>query len=253
MSRVAVTLLGGWLSLCFLISGASMAMATEHARRAVVLHAGNDAKEADTQTETKMISEQPLKEPARQVPVEPFDEPARDESENEPEKPAREAAEKKQADESGAEPKNKALKKAPEKSTRPPAAKAREEKPEKKTKARVKKGSSAKEAEMTVPRLPIRKPRKPVFRMKKEDKKPPKKFAPQSSARDKKLCKVLQKCRNAFIKCKSKIKHPDQSEPWIIAKEVCGGHYKTCVEKDFQPGEWFMTRWFYFQELNCGE
>jgi hypothetical protein len=250
MSRIAVALLGGWLSLCFLISGASMAMATEHAHRAVVLHAGNDA---DTTTERKKVSENPVKEPARQVPVEPFDEPARDESEKEPEKPAGEAAEKKQADESGAESKNKALKKAPEKSTKPPAAKAREEKPEKKTKARVRKGSSAKEAEMTVPGLPIRKPRKPVFRKKKESVKARKNPALPSGVRNKKLCKVLQKCRNEFIKCKSKIKHPDQSEPWIIAKEVCGGYYKTCVEKEFQPGEWFMTRWFYFQELNCSE
>lgn len=256
MWRVIATLLCGWLSLCLLNSGAGMAMATESAHHAVVLLASNHTKDvqkdADTQPGTSKASEKPVKEPARQVPVEPFDKPTKVESKKEPEKSSGGAAEKKEANESGAVSKIKALKKTPEKSTKTPTAKASEVKPEKKTTEPVKKGYSAKKTEMTVPGLPIRKPRKPVYRKKQDTKKAGRKPVLPKSAREKKLCKALQKCRNEFIKCKSKIKHPDQSEPWIIAKELCGGHYKTCVEKDFLPGEWFMTRWFYFQELNCG-
>ena len=102
------------------------------------------------------------------------------------------------------------------------------------------------------PDTPGRKPRKPATRSRAatEKKKP---SAPTTrSERDKHLCKALQACRNEFVRCKSKIKHPDQSEAWSIAKEACGEHYKTCVAKDFQSGEWFFTRWFYFKELDCG-
>ena len=100
------------------------------------------------------------------------------------------------------------------------------------------------------PGLPVRKPPKPDVRRapaKSSAKKPPS----SKTARDKVLCKALQACRNSFRKCKDKIKYPDQSEPWIIAKEECGAVYKTCVEKDFRSGEWTLTRWFYFGELQC--
>ena len=239
-----------------------MAMAAQGMQHAQTVLASNHTKDtqkdAGTQAETKAV-EETLKEPARQVPVEPFDEPAstdetsKNEAEKKLEKPTGDAVEKTEVDETAGEPEEKSVKKAPDPSTGSPDVKAKEDKPAIETKKPVKQDASANEAEMTVPGLPIRKPRKPVFRKKRDDKKSQKKPAPPSSARDKELCKMLQKCRNAFIKCKSKIKHPDQSEPWIIAKEVCGSHYKTCVEKDFQGGEWFMTRWFYFQELNCGE
>jgi len=69
--------------------------------------------------------------------------------------------------------------------------------------------------------------------------------------RDKVLCRVLQVCRNGFVACKARIKYPDQSEAWIIAKEECGAHYKVCIEKDFRGGEWLFTRWFHFWQLNC--
>ena len=104
---------------------------------------------------------------------------------------------------------------------------------------------------VTQPGLPIRKPPKPKLRRKPAAKKSSKKPLSQGTERDMMLCRALQACRNVFIECKSKIKHADQSEAWIIAKEECGAHYKTCVEKDFQQGEWFFTRWFYFQELKC--
>jgi hypothetical protein len=228
MSRITAALLAGWLSLCVLYNGTGIAVAKEHANHIPFLlvsnHTEDAQKGATTQAETKKTAEKPVKAPAQQVPVEPIDEPAGDEAGKEPGKPSRGGGEKKAAD-----------------------------KPVKAIKKPVKERSSAKRSKTTVPGLPVRKPRKSVFSNKKDTKKARKKSAPPSNARDKKLCKALQKCRNAFVKCKSKIKHPDQSEPWIIAKEVCGDHYKTCVEKDFQDGEWFMTRWFYFQELNCGE
>ena len=261
MSRITAALLAGWLSLCVLYNGTGMAMAKEHANHIPFLlvsnHTEDAQKGAGTQAETKKRGEKPVKAPAQQVPVEPVEEPARDEAGKEPGKPSRGGGEKKAADKPSGEPDEKASKKATKKvtgkSTGSPAVKAKKDKPVKAIKKPVKERSSAEGAEMTVPGLPVRKPRKPVFSNKKDTKKARKKPAPPSNARDKKLCKALQKCRNAFVKCKSKIKHPDQSEPWIIAKEVCGDHYKTCVEKDFQDGEWFMTRWFYFQELNCGE
>ncbi len=228
MSRVTAALLAGWLSLCVLYNGTGIAVATERARHIPFLlvsnHIEDAQKSADTRTQATKAVEKPVKAPAQQVPVEPFDEPASDESENEPGKPSGVGGEKKAAD-----------------------------KPVKALKKPDKKRSSAKRSKSTVPGLPVRKPRKPVFSQKKETEKDRKNPAPPSIARNKKLCKALQKCRNEFVKCKSKIEHPDQSEPWIIAKEVCGSHYNACVEKDFQDGEWFMTRWFYFQELNCGE
>ena len=101
------------------------------------------------------------------------------------------------------------------------------------------------------PALPTRKPRKPVDRKTAGSKKTGAQKTLSRSARDKYLCKALQSCRNEFVRCKNKIKHPDQSEEWIIAKEVCGAYYKTCVEKDFKSGEWFFTRWFYFKKLDC--
>ncbi len=257
MSRVTAALLAGWLSLCVLYNGTGIAVATERARHIPFLlvsnHIEDAQKSADTRTQATKAVEKPVKAPAQQVPVEPFDEPASDESGNEPRKPSGVGGEKKAADKPPGKPEEKASKKAAGKSTGSPAAKAKKDKPVKALKKPVKARSSAKRAKITVPGLPVRKPRKPVFSQKKETEKDRKNPAPLSIARNKKLCKALQKCRNAFVKCKSKIKHPDQSEPWIIAKEVCGDHYKTCVEKDFQDGEWFMTRWFYFQELNCGE
>jgi hypothetical protein len=257
MSRITAALLAGWLSLCVLYNGTGIAVATEHANHIPFLlvsnHIEDAQKGAGTQAETKKTVEKPVKAPARQVPVEPIDEPAGDEAGKESGKPSRGGGKKKAADKPSGEPDEKASKKATGKSTGSPAVKGKKDKPVKAIKKPVKERSSAEGAEMTVPGLPVRKPRKPVFRNKKDTKKAMKKPAPPSNARDKKLCKALQKCRNAFVKCKSKIKHPDQSEPWIIAKEVCGDHYKTCIEKDFQDGEWFMTRWFYFQELNCGE
>lgn len=101
------------------------------------------------------------------------------------------------------------------------------------------------------PGLPRRKPRKPVVRKKDIQKADGKKQLTPGSDRQKYLCRALQSCRNDFIRCKSKIKYPDQSPQWIVAKEACGAIYKACVEKDFHSGEWFFTRWFYFQELNC--
>ena len=105
------------------------------------------------------------------------------------------------------------------------------------------------------PEVPARKPRKPLVRTQAaSDKKDPittPAAASSRSERDRKLCLALQACRNEFIRCKAKIKHPDQSEAWSIAKEECGEHYKACVQKDFKSGEWFFTRWFYFQELDC--
>lgn len=92
---------------------------------------------------------------------------------------------------------------------------------------------------------------KPAARTSSDSKKSSQPKTLSRSAREKYLCKALQSCRNAFVSCKGKIKHPDQTEAWSIAKEVCGAHYKTCVEKDFKGGEWFFTRWFYFQELDC--
>lgn len=108
------------------------------------------------------------------------------------------------------------------------------------------------------PGLPPRKPPKPVVRVRKESERrrqsealKPQKLLPPGPARDKYLCKALQGCRNEFIRCKSKIKFPDQSKEWSVAKEECGAAYKNCVEQDFAPGQWFFTRWFYFQELHC--
>ncbi len=108
----------------------------------------------------------------------------------------------------------------------------------------------------TEPRAPARKPRKPApgtqtAVQQKKDRSASPATTPQSE-RDKYLCKALQACRNEFVRCKGKIKHPDQSEAWSNAKEKCGAHYQTCVEKDFKSGEWFFTRWFYFKELDCG-
>lgn len=99
--------------------------------------------------------------------------------------------------------------------------------------------------------LPSQKPDKPVVRKVAKRKNSKKSNTLTRSDRDKQLCKALQACRNEFVRCKKKIKHPDQSEAWIIAKEVCGGYYKTCVEKDFKGGEWFFTRWFYYKDLDC--
>lgn len=101
------------------------------------------------------------------------------------------------------------------------------------------------------PGLPRRKPPKPVVRRADRKKADGRKRLQRGSDRQKYLCRALQSCRNDFIRCKAKIKHPDQSPEWSEAKEACGAIYKTCVEKDFQAGEWFFTRWFYFQELNC--
>ncbi len=107
------------------------------------------------------------------------------------------------------------------------------------------------------PGLPVRKPPKPskppepIVKRKPAAGNSAKKSPSSRTERDKMLCRALQSCRNGFVKCKTKIKHPDQSEAWIIAKEECGAHYKACVEKDFQAGEWAFTRWFYFQELQC--
>jgi hypothetical protein len=108
------------------------------------------------------------------------------------------------------------------------------------------------------PGLPLRKPPKPVMRDHKESERrrqsealKPHKSPPPGPGRDKYLCNALQRCRNEFIRCKSKIKFPDQSKEWSVAKEECGAAYKKCVEQDFSPGQWFFTRWFYFQELDC--
>ncbi len=101
------------------------------------------------------------------------------------------------------------------------------------------------------PGPPIRKPPKPIVRRKPAARSPGEKPISPGAARDKILCRALQACRNGFVKCKSKIKHPDQSDAWSIAKEECGAYYKTCIEKDFREGEWFFTRWFYYKELKC--
>jgi hypothetical protein len=111
------------------------------------------------------------------------------------------------------------------------------------------------------PGLPAKKPREPIagksiagksIAGKSADNKKSNAQKPLSrSERDNKLCRALQACRNEFVRCKSKIKAPDQSEEWSVAKEICGDYYKTCVAKDFKGGEWFFTRWFYFKELNC--
>jgi len=95
--------------------------------------------------------------------------------------------------------------------------------------------------------------KKPAVRTSSNSKKTNQQNTLSRGARDKQLCRALQSCRNAFVRCKGKIKHPDQTEAWSIAKEVCGAHYKTCVEKDFKGGEWFFTRWFEFRELRSEE
>lgn len=195
----------------------------------------------------------PEKAPARQVPVEPFDESSQDVAGEDAEKPSGASTEQIKEGKARTAPQEQTKDESKEKISDPAGAKEKEKNPIKETKTPVTQDTSTEKPTMTVPDLPLRKPRNPVFRKQPDAKKDRKKPAIPRSARDKKLCKALQKCRNNFIKCKSKIKHPDQSEPWIIAKEVCGGYYKTCVEKDFQAGEWFMTRWFYFQELNCGQ
>ncbi len=111
---------------------------------------------------------------------------------------------------------------------------------------------NARKPQAGAPKTPPRKPRKPPPRARTTSEKKNTRTAPTSqSERDKHLCKALQACRNEFVRCKSMIKHPDQSEAWSIAKEECGAIYKTCVEKDFKSGEWFFTRWFYFKELDC--
>ena len=116
-------------------------------------------------------------------------------------------------------------------------------------------GASAARKSPAAPGLPSKKPRKPPpsapasAEKKKTRKKQP--ATSTQSKRDRYLCRALQTCRNKFIRCKAKIKHPDQSKAWSIAKEACGAHYKTCVEKDFKGGEWLFTRWFYFQKLEC--
>lgn len=102
------------------------------------------------------------------------------------------------------------------------------------------------------PGLPARKPPKPIVRKRDPAKRSRgNKPSRPGTDRERHLCRALQACRDAFVRCKSKIKHPDQSKEWSIAKEECGAHYKACVEKDFKSGEWFFTRWFYFQELDC--
>lgn len=106
-------------------------------------------------------------------------------------------------------------------------------------------------APSVAPSLPRRKPRKPAVRATNRKKADERVKLPPGSDRQKHLCRALQSCRNDFIRCKSKIKHPDQSPQWSVEKEACGAIYKKCVEKDFRSGEWFFTRWFYFQELNC--
>lgn len=117
-------------------------------------------------------------------------------------------------------------------------------------------GSPVTKKSHVAPGPPVKKPSKPPPRprasaeKKKARKKPPGNAS--QSERDRYLCRALQACRNGFIRCKAKIKHPDQSEAWSIAKEECGAHYKACVEKDFRGGEWLFTRWFYFQKLECG-
>lgn len=101
------------------------------------------------------------------------------------------------------------------------------------------------------PGLPRRKPKKPVLQTTNRNRADDRRNPVRGSDRQKHLCRALQACRNDFVRCKSKIKHPDQSPQWSEEKEACGAIYKKCVEKDFQSGEWFFTRWFYFQELNC--
>ncbi len=252
MSRAATALIGIWLGLCVAYSSACIAMASDPAHHGVVLHTGHD--EADIRKDKVPTSEprKGMKEPARQVPVEPVLAPMKEDAGMEPEKTSGEEGAKNASDKPAGKKEAPPVKKADEPSIPSSAAKTGTEKPVEEVKQPVKGKASETKQDMRMPGLPVRKPRKPVYPRKKDTKKGKKKPAIPRSARDKVLCKALQKCRNAFIKCKSKIKHPDQSEPWIIAKEVCGGHYKTCVEKDFQSGEWFMTRWFYFQELNCG-
>ena len=111
-------------------------------------------------------------------------------------------------------------------------------------------GSGQKKAS-TQPGLPRRKPPKPNVRRIPLSQTGNRRKTPAGRDRDRYLCESLQACRNDFIKCKSKIKHPDQSQAWIDEKEACGVVYKECVEQHFKPGEWFFTRWFYFQELDC--
>ncbi len=223
-----------------MLGGIGTPMATGPAHQGVVLHSGHDEDDTtgDTgiPTGTMNIPQKQEKEPARQVPVESVQEPMDEKSEQDAGKLLGEESGKTTSDAEISSPAPIPGTDAQVKGQASPA----DEK------------ATAKNENRSGPGLPVRKPRKPVYPKKKDAKKAKKKSSLPRSARDKVLCKALQKCRNAFIKCKNKIKHPDQSEPWIIAKEVCGGHYKTCVEKDFQPGEWFMTRWFYFQELNCG-
>ena len=99
--------------------------------------------------------------------------------------------------------------------------------------------------------LPVRKSGKPVVQKAAGSTKAQQSKKLSPGERDRQLCLALQACRNEFVRCKSKIKHPDQSEAWSIAKEVCGAYYKTCVKKDFKGGQWFFTRWFYFKKLDC--
>lgn len=236
MPRVATAVFVCGVGLCLFagvpVAGASTLLL---AQAAAIEKTENPAVKPSGARPGSGTIEKSSRAPARQVPVEPVET-----SGDEDDKPDGDA---------GAEPGGKIIK---DFGQMPPVMEGAA-RPSGTVKETATAGPPARQAVMR-PGLPVRKPSKPpkpIVKRKPGAGNSAKKSPSSRTARDKKLCRVLQSCRNGFVKCKTKIKHPDQSEAWIIAKEECGAHYKACVEKDFRAGEWAFTRWFYFQELQC--
>lgn len=248
MSRVAAALMVWGLGICVLTAVACPAAATPDATLPPSLtidEDGNDrASAADSKRKATPAMVKPINEPARQVPAELFEEEAGER----PETTVPDQAERARNEATQQEPKEQSDETADDRAKVPD----RTGKPDQASKGPAEDIKPAAIVETAGPDLPLRKPRKPVVRKPRDRKEEEQRPSVSRSKRDKKLCKALQACRNGFIECKGKITDPDQSEAWSIAKEECGAAYKACVEKEFQPGEWLFTRWFYFQELDCG-
>ena len=56
-------------------------------------------------------------------------------------------------------------------------------------------------------------------------------------------CAVLGKCRDAFARCKAAFIKKEGR--WDLDKEPCGDKYAQCIREHFEPGEMWLTRWFW--------